>query len=76
MKVVDNEKKKNVDFTKSGKIVLVSSCWIFLFEWKWVFSYFEIPDLFGKLNFESRKNLVDPRKGRCSLIHRKRLSEI
>ena len=38
----------------------VSSYWIFLFEWKWVFSYFEIPDLFGKLNFESRKNLVDP----------------
>ena len=60
----------------SQQIVFVSGYWIFLFEWKWVFFYFEIPDLFGKLNFESRKNLVDPRKERCSLIHRKRLSKI
>ena len=49
-------------------MVLVSSCWIFLFEWKWVFSYFEIPDLFGKLNFESRKNPVDPTQERERLL--------
>ena len=58
------QKNKKVSFTISPKMVPVSSCWIFLFEWKWVFSYFEIPDLFGKLNFESRKNPVDPTRER------------